>query len=278
MSPVEIIEILNSSNRANPNRGIEEDDLLANKFISLSKDEMKSFWIAFAAAMKILFKNNESSSIYLASRFLYSMSVASPPRKPGRKSDFKFITKHDYSEVDPFLHAGALLASLVLGLGGKEFWESQKDISIENLNGFQEAFVMDAIVYAYIGLNRVTNVSAENWVNLFATLSRSSELPEFELLELLVSIDKENAAPSKWNEELELGLDSLKIATETQKYNQIHKELIEIFRAWLELNEPRPYISSWLKKQLNRDGREATSPKMFSLKHLKNQNHEPATA
>ena len=278
MNTEEILTILRSSHEINIDKGIEEDDLLANKFISLEGALIRPFWSSFANAMETLNVNHEVFPFYLAARFMYSMSIALPPRKPAKKSLFNFILNQDFAEIDPLQHAGALLTLLVLEKGDAVFWMNQIDISLSHLKNNENVHRMDAVVYAFIGLNRVGDISADHWAKLFTALAYVNELPEMEVLELLVSVEKENTRTQRLSIELDLGLDTFRTSTESNRILGFKNSLNDVFQTWLDFNEPRPYISTWLQKQLSNKNQYTRSPRQFYLQQVNNSEVELAAA
>lgn len=251
MSTQKILSILRGEQGSNPNRGIEEDDLLENAFFKLPEAEHDVFWIALADAMKTLVSSNEGMPMYLACRFIYSMSEIKPPHLPRKKSLFAFLLDKPTDHASPSMLAGTLLALLVLKKGNAEFWKQQIDTSLNSLETTQDTtHAMAAVVYAFLGCNRHATISAVEWGSLFIALSKLPKLPRMELLELLVGVEKEANDSMRLEEEIDLGLDALRTSITEAKHPDLAQSLEPVFRAWLDKNDPHLAIATWLRREL----------------------------
>lgn len=262
MNTQEILSILRGERGANPNKGIEEDDLLANAFFDLHKDEHDAFWLALSEAVKTLVAGNEGMPIYLACRFIYSMSEIKPSRLPRRKSLFNFLLEPPASEVPPARLAGTLLALLVLKMGKAEFWKQQIAASLNSLKTTEgDTYAMAAVVYAFLGYNRHDSIPAEDWERLFAALSRLQDLPRMELLELLVGVEKEAPSPCTLEEEISVGLDTWKTSASDKRPSALAEQLPIVFRTWLDRNAPQEVVAAWLRRELRPKAVQTASPR-----------------
>lgn len=268
MNTQEILSILRGERGTNPNMGIEEDDLLANGFFDLSCGEHDAFWLALSAAMKLLVADNEGLPIYLASRFIFRMGEIDPPYFPRKKSLFNFLLDIPADNVPPARLAGTLLALLVLKLrnDNAEFWKQQIATSLNSLETTQDGhYAMAAVVYAFLGYNRYAPIPAKDWERLFVALSHLPRLPRMELLELLVGVEKEeNRNPRMLEEEISVGWDLVKPSAS----DVFEKQLISVFRAWLDRNEPHAVIAAWLRQEM----RPLASPRIRSMDMMKASN------
>lgn len=247
MNTQEILSILRGEQGVNPNRGIEEDDLLEKAFFELPKTEHDAFWVTVAEAMKTLLASNEGMPMYLACRFIYSMSEIKPPHLPHKKSLFAFLLDEPTNSTSPSALAGRLLALLVLNKGDKEFWNRQVNASLDSLKTTpNNSHAVAAVVYAFLGYNGKTTISAEQWGKLFIALSKLPKLPRMELLELLVGVEKESNEQAQMKEELDLGMAALRTSS-----TNTNPDLASVFRAWLDKNEPRQAIADWLSRELS---------------------------
>lgn len=250
MNTQEILSILRGERGVNLNRGIEEDDLLENTFFELPAAEHGTFWAALSEAIKILVANNEGMPMYLACRFIYSMSEIKPNRLPSNKNLFDFLLNKPVDNAQPSLLAGSLLALLVLKKGEGEFWKQQIDTSLNSLETTQDTtYAMAAVVYAFLGCNRCNTISAAEWGNLFITLSNLPKLPRMELLELLVGVEKEANDSTRLEEEIGLGMDTLRTSIRDTTPDLL-QSLAPVFRAWLDKNDPHQAIAAWLGREL----------------------------
>ncbi len=247
MNTQEILSILRGEQGINPNRGIEEDDLLEMTFFELPKTEHDAFWAALAEAMTTLLANNDDLPLYLACRFIFSMSEIKPPHLPHKINLFAFLLDEPTNSASPFILAGRLLALLVLNKGDEKFWKRQVDASLDSLEAAPDnSHAMAAVVYAFLGCNGKASISAEQWGKLFIALTRLPELPRMELLELLVGVEKESSDQPLMKEELDLGMDALRTSSKNT-----NPDLASVFRAWLDKNEPRQAIADWLSRELS---------------------------
>jgi len=248
MNTQEILSILRGGRGKNPNIGIEEDDLLENAFFALSKTEQNAFWSALSEAMQILIAGKEDMPFYLAARFIFSLSEIDPPHLLREESLIDFLLTHPLEIGYPALLAGTLLALLVLKMGKSEFWQQQIFASLDSLKTTQDDHsAMAAVVYAFLGYNRHASVSAKDWKELFVRLSHLPRLPRMELLELLVGVEKEALRdPSILEREISLGWNWAKPSAS----DVFQKQLIFVFRAWLDRNEPHAVIAAWLRQEL----------------------------
>ncbi|MBZ0092565.1 MAG: hypothetical protein K8F27_10125 [Sulfuricellaceae bacterium] len=267
MNKQEILSILRGERGASPNMGIEEDDLLANAFFDLSDVEKEAFWPELSDAMKSLVADREGMPFYLAARFIYGMGEIKPPRLPRKKSLFNFLLDAMAEKDQPAQLAGTLLTLLVLKMGKPEFWGRQIAASLDSLEATQDAnYAMAAVVYAFLGYNRCTTISATDWSRLFSVLSRLPSLPRMEMLELLVGVEKEAKRPGELEEELDVGLGTLRTSIRNnEESTRIDQSLAPVFKTWLEKNEPRQAIAAWLSKELRPGGaeRRGLSPRRF---------------
>lgn len=275
-----ILTILRGAQGINPNRGIEEDDLLENVFFKLPEAEQDAFWIALSDAMKTLVANNEGMPMYLACRFIYSMSEIKPPHLPPNKNWFAFLLDKPTDNAPPSLLAGSLLALLVLKKGNTEFWKRQIDTSLNSLETTPDTtYAMAAVVYAFLGCNRYSTISSTEWGNLFIALSNLPKLPRMELLELLVGVEKEANDSTKLEEELDLGMDTLRTSIKNTEPD-LAQSLAPVFRAWLDKNDPHQAIAAWLRRELRPHGLEnrKLSPRHLIAQILADQNNRQALA
>lgn len=250
MNNQEILSVLRGERGANPNMGIEEDDLLTNAFLNLPESERAAFWETLAKAMRTLVSGNEGLSVYLAARFIFRMGKIKPPYLPRKKSQFDFLLEPQPDAVLPTQLAGTLLTLSVLKKGKADFWKKQINASLACLESAQDDIhAMAAVVYAFLTYNAYVTIPAEVWSRLFTVLSRLPSLPRLELLDLLVGVEKEtdNGQLAKFEEELELGLDEAKPSIKDA--DQV--SLNTVFKAWLELNAPHEAIAKWLQKELS---------------------------
>ena len=263
MNEQEILSILRGERGANPNLGIEEDDLLANAFFNLPKDEHAAFWLALSDAVKALVASNEGMPIYLACRFIYSMGEINPPRLPHKKSLFNFLLDTPAGGVPPARLAGTLLALLVLKKGKAEFWKQQIAASLNGLETTpDDAYAMASVVYAFLGFNRLSCIPAGDWERLFSTLSHLQRLPRMELLELLVGVEKEETwNPRMLEEEISVGLDAWKTSASDLHPSVLAEHLPSILRTWLDRNAPNASIAAWLRRELRPRAIQAASPR-----------------
>lgn len=267
MNTQEILSVVRGERGANPNKGIEEDDLLANAFFDLPKDKHDAFWFAFSEAVKVLVAGNEGMPMYLACRFIYSMSEIKPSRLPRRKSLFNFLLDPPASEVPPVevppvRLAGTLLALLVLKMGKAEFWKQQIVASLNSLKLAEgDTYAMAAVVYAFLGYNRHDSIPAEDWERLFAALSRLQDLPRMELLELLVGVEKEAQSPCALEEEISVGLDTWKTSASDKRPSALAEQLPIVFRTWLDRNAPQEVVAAWLRRELRPKAVQTASPR-----------------
>lgn len=266
MNKQEILSILRGERGASPNMGIEEDDLLANAFFDLSNAEQEAFWPTLCDAMKSLSADKEGMPFYLAARFIYGMGELKPPRLPRKKSLFNFLLDAQAEKDQPAQLAGTLLTLLVLKLGKAEFWKRQINASLESMETTQDTnHAIAAVVYAFLGYNRCDTIVAADWSRLFSVLSRLPRLPRMEVLELLVGVEKETVAPGKLEEELDVGLETLRTSIRDEESTRMDQSLAPVFKTWLEKNEPHKAIADWLSKEL-RPGeaeRRVLSPRRF---------------
>jgi hypothetical protein len=280
MNTQEILSILRGERGTNPNIGIEEDDLLANAFFELSEAEHDAFWISLSDAMKTLVADNEGMPMYLACRFIYSMSEIKPPHLPRKKNLFAFLLEQPVDNAPSSLIAGTLLALLVLKKGKADFWKRQIDTSLDNLGTtLDNTYAMAGVVYAFLGCNRYAPISAEKWGNLFITLSKLPKLPRMELLELLVGVEKETDKQMILKEELDLGLDTLRTSVKDAEPD-LAQSLAPVFRAWLNKNNPHQAIAVWLRRQLSPHELEnqKLSPRHLIGQIMTSQNSRQASA
>lgn len=281
MNTQEILTILRGAQETNPNMGIEEDDLLENVFFELPEAEHETFWVALADAMKTLVTSNEGMPMYLACRFIYSMSEIKPPHLPRKKSLFVFLLDKSADGVAPPLLAGTLLALLVLKKGNAEFWKRQIDASLNSLETTQDTtYAMAAVVYAFLGCNRYATLSAAEWGSLFIALSNLPKLPRMELLELLVGVEKEPNDSMMLEEELDLGMDALRTSIKGAKHPDLAQSLAPVFRAWLDKNDPHLAIATWLRRELRPHELEKRklSPRHLIAQIMAGQNNRQALA
>lgn len=252
MNTQEIISILRGERVINPGLGIEEDDLLENAFFDLPKAEKHSFWLMFVDALKLLAANREGMPVYLASRFIYSLSEIQPRHRPSKNNLFDFLLDVlDSDSPDP-MRAGVLLLLLVLDRGDAEFWKKQVAASLVRLEENQDTtYGMAAVVYAFLGLNPKATIAAEDWGRLFLVMSELPRTPRLELLELLVGVEKETKEPVRLSEELETGLYELASSTKSNVLPELKPSIKSVFKTWLERNEPRPAIAALLAHQLS---------------------------
>ncbi|MDO9224961.1 MAG: hypothetical protein Q8M09_06450 [Pseudomonadota bacterium] len=248
----EILSILRGEREINPNLGIEEDDLLENAFFDLPKTEKDSFWPMFVDALRLLAVNKEGMPVYLASRFIYSLSEIKPRQLPHKKNLFDFLLiVLDADSPDP-MRAGVLLLLLVLDRGNAEFWKKQVAASLIRLEENQDTtYGMAAVVYAFLGLNPKDTIMAEDWGRLFLVLSELPRTPRLELLELLVGVEKETKEPERLREELETGLNELASSTKRNILPELKPSIKSVFKTWLERNDPHPAIAMLLDNQLS---------------------------
>lgn len=266
MNTQEILSILRGERGINPNMGIEEDDLLANGFFDLPSGEHDAFWLALSTAMKTLVANNEGVPIYLASRFIFRMSEIEPSRTPRKRSLFDFLLDIPADGVPPARLAGTLLTLLVLKLnkkGNAEFWKRQITASLNSLEAKQDDhYAMAAVVYAFLGYNRLVSIPAEDWTQLFVTLSRLPRLPRMELLELLVGVEKEQTRdPCSLEKEISNGLDEYIISASDKQSAVLSEHLSPVLRAWLDRNAPHEVVAEWLRGKLRPQTIQIASPR-----------------
>lgn len=279
MNTQEILSILRGERGANPNMGIEEDDLLAKAFFDLPKDEHDAFWLALSVAVKTLVASNEGMPIYLACRFIYSMGEIKPSRLPHKKSLFNFLLDTPAGDVPPTQLAGTLLALLVLKMGKAEFWKQQITASLDSLETAQDTtYAMAAVVYAFLGYNRCTTIPAENWSRLFSTISRLPRLPRMELLELLVGVEKETDDNNKLRlkEELDVGLEEQGTSDKGIEFHNPNTSLASVLRTWLEKNEPHQIIDAWLRWELSPHAIQVDTPRVRVHNLMRSSNREVA--
>lgn len=266
MNTQEILPILRGERGKNPNIGIEEDDLLANDFFDLSKVEQETFWSELAQAMQILIAGKEGLPFYLAARFIFRMSEIDPPRLPRKKSLFNFLFDMSANDVPPPQFAGTLLTLLVLKLkkdNNAEFWKRQVSASLDSLETTQDdRYAMAAVVYAFLGYNRCAPIPAKDWERLFVTLSHLPRLPRMELLELLVGVEKDIPRdPSILEREISLGWNCAKPSAS----DVFEKQLISVFRTWLDRNEPHAVIAAWLRQAVRPAVIQTATPKRMVI-------------
>ncbi|WP_031595302.1 hypothetical protein [Ferrovum myxofaciens] len=274
MNEQKILSILRGEQGTNPNIGIEEDDLLERAFFEMPKAEYNAFWIALSDAMKTLVANNEGMPMYLACRFIYSLSDIKPPHLPPQENLFVFLLEEPVENALPPILAGRLLILLVLKLGDAEFWKRQIDASINNLGKPYSTYAMAAVVYAFLGCNHYSIISAEAWGCLFIALSKLPKLPRMELLELLVGVEKETNEQLRLQEEINVGLYTQRTSMKNVE-SSLNQSLASVFRAWLDKNEPHDAIAEWLRGELRTHVIEMRmSPRTF----MTNQNHMQALA
>jgi len=248
MNAQDIIDILQGKRGANPERGIEEDDILANAFFELEAKDAPAFWAAFAEALQTLIADGDGKPVYLAARFMNRMANIEPPRMPRKTSLFDFLLKAKTDKPEAL--AGQLLALSVLNKGTATFWKRQIKAALDILESTQdESYAVAAVVHAFVECAAHTTVPAEDWQAMFMTIAHLPSVPRMELLNLLVGVEKETNEQRvvKLEEELGVGLEaaSPSIKVETQK------RLEDVFNAWLERNNPHESIARWLRKQQN---------------------------
>lgn len=279
MNEQEILSFLRGERGANPNMGLEEDDLLANAFFDLPKDEHDAFWLALSDAVKALVANNEGMPIYLACRFIYSMGEINPPCLPHKKSLFNFLLDIPVGDVSSAQLAGTLLALLVLKKGKSEFWKQQITASLNGLETTPgDTYAMAAVVYAFLGYNRLSSIPAGDWERLFLTLSHLQRLPRMELLELLVGVEKEEEArnPRTLEEEISVGLDTWRTSASDTHHSVFMERLPSVLRTWLDRNEPHASIAAWLRQELRPRAIQAASPRARTMELMAGANREVA--
>ena len=247
MNAQDIIHILQGKRGANPERGVEEDDLLANAFFELEAHDWPAFWSAFTEALRTLIDEGAGMPVYLAARFMTRMANIQPPRLPSKKSPFDFlITANTHM---PEALAGRLLLLSVLHKGTTAFWKQQIKATLDLLEATtqDETYAVAAVVHAFVECATRTDIPAEYWQKLFEVITHLPSVPRMELLNLLVCVEKATGEQrvSSLEEELDVGLEaaSPSIKRETQE------KLESVFKAWLELNEPHEAIARWLRKQ-----------------------------
>lgn len=273
MNTQEILSILRGDRGKNPNMGIEEDDLLANAFFDLPKDEHDAFWLALSDAVKTLVVGNEGMPIYLACRFIYSMGEIKPSRLPRKKSLFNFLLDTPAGDVPPPRLAGTLLALLVLKMGKAEFWKQQITASLNSLKTAQgDTYAMAAVVYVFLGYNRHVSIPAEDWERLFDTLSHLPRLPRMELLELLVGVEKETRSPRSLEEEISVGLDTWKTSASDKSLSVLVEHLPSVLRSWLDRNTPHDVVAAWLRRELRPKAVQAASPRARAVELMASAN------
>ncbi|MDP2828894.1 MAG: hypothetical protein Q8O37_09820 [Sulfuricellaceae bacterium] len=252
MNTQEILAILRGERGINPSLGIEEDDLLENAFFDLSKAEKNSFWLMFVEAVELLAANKEGMPVYLASRFIYSLSEIKPRHRPRKKNLFDFLLGVLDADSPNPMRAGVLLLLLVLDRGDAVFWKKQIAASLASLEETQDpTYGMAAVVYAFLGLNPKATIAAEDWGRLFLVMSELPRTPRLELLELLVGVEKETKEPVRLREELETGLYELAASTKSNVLPELKPSIKSVFKTWLERNEPHPAIAALLTHQLS---------------------------